>query len=171
MILLKRHIWSTFRIGTAIYLLLITPTALMGATTVTFEQLKGLNNETGYIPDEIKKLDQQTVEVAGFIVPLELDEFVDEVTEFLLVPDPLACIHVPPPSPNQMVYVEMNKPIPVDMDFRGVAITGTLTIPTPKAEYGDVSYKVKGVSAKEANIEYIDPLFELIESEMDENWN
>ena len=41
------------------------------------------------------------------MVPLEDD--LDVVTEFLLVPYAGACIHVPPPPPNQIVYVKMDK--------------------------------------------------------------
>lgn len=40
----------------------------------------------------------------GFIVPLEMQD--DRVTSFFLVPYYGACIHTPPPPPNQMVYVE-----------------------------------------------------------------
>ncbi|TXR51349.1 DUF3299 domain-containing protein [Reinekea thalattae] len=40
----------------------------------------------------------------GFIVPLEMED--DLVTSFFLVPYYGACIHTPPPPPNQMVYVE-----------------------------------------------------------------
>ena len=50
------------------------------------------------------------------------------VTEMLLVPDPLACIHVPPPPPNQMIYVTLEEAIPVDMDLRGIELSGTFRI-------------------------------------------
>ncbi len=51
-----------------------------------------------------KSLDGATVRLPGFIVPLEGVKSGD-VSEFLLVPYFGSCIHVPPPPPNQIVYV------------------------------------------------------------------
>jgi hypothetical protein len=39
----------------------------------------------------------------GFVLPIEYDG--TKVTEFLLVPWVGACIHTPPPPPNQIVHV------------------------------------------------------------------
>ena len=91
---------------------------------LTWEMMKELNFETGERTENLTQLENKTVKVAGFIVPLEMDEYIDTVKEFLLVPNPLACIHVPPPPPNQIVYVKMKEEIPLDMDFRGVSIIG-----------------------------------------------
>lgn len=131
-------------------------------STVNWEQLAQLDNETGVIPKEIEQLIQEEIQIAGFIVPLELGEDTEKVSEFVLVPNPLACLHVPPPPPNQMIYVKMSKEIPLDMDLRGVYITGQLSIPKPKAEYGLYSYELTGRKAKPANIEVKDEIFELI---------
>lgn len=48
-------------------------------------------------------LDHQYIRMPGFLLPLQFDG--DLVTEFLLVPFVGACIHVPPPPPNQIVSV------------------------------------------------------------------
>jgi hypothetical protein len=53
-----------------------------------------------------KKLDEQEVRIPGFVVPLEGDA--KTVTAFLLVPYFGACIHVPPPPTNQVIYVSVN---------------------------------------------------------------
>ncbi len=51
-----------------------------------------------------KALDGKPVRIPGYLLPLE---FVDgKVTEFLLVPYVGACIHTPPPPPNQIVHVK-----------------------------------------------------------------
>ena len=126
--------------------------------STTWPTLSELNFETGEQSDNIKQINNNVIEISGFIVPFEMDEYVDEVTEFLLVPDPLACIHVPPP-PNQMIIVTMPFAIPVDMDFRGVTIEGTLSVFESENIHG---YQLKGHAAKEANIEYEDPLMELL---------
>ena len=47
----------------------------------------------------------QTVQLSGYVLPLAWNQ-AEEITEFLLVPYVGACIHVPPPPPNQMIYVQ-----------------------------------------------------------------
>ena len=49
-------------------------------------------------------LDGKRVQIGGYVVPLDFDA--TRVKEFLLVPFVGACIHVPPPPPNQIVYVK-----------------------------------------------------------------
>jgi hypothetical protein len=51
-------------------------------------------------------LDGTKVRIPGYIVPLEADDQ-GRLTEFFLVPFLGACIHVPPPPPNQIVYVKL----------------------------------------------------------------
>ena len=51
----------------------------------------------------VKALNGQQVRIPGYFLPLELSD--TKVTEFLLVPYIGACIHVPPPPPNQIVHV------------------------------------------------------------------
>jgi hypothetical protein len=51
------------------------------------------------------KLNQLRVKIPGFIVPLD-NRPDGRVQEFFLVPYFGACIHVPPPPPNQIVYVK-----------------------------------------------------------------
>jgi hypothetical protein len=53
------------------------------------------------------RLDQTLVKIPGFVVPLVQDD-TGLVTAFFLVPFLGACIHVPPPPPNQIVYVKLN---------------------------------------------------------------
>jgi hypothetical protein len=64
--------------------------------------------------------------VPGYMVPLE--DNLEEVTEFLLVPYPGACLHVPPPPPNQIVHVIMegNKKAHVRLWMEAVWVEGTL---------------------------------------------
>lgn len=52
-----------------------------------------------------EQFDQQNIRLPGFVVPVEYND--DQViTEFFLVPYFGACIHVPPPPPNQIIYVK-----------------------------------------------------------------
>jgi len=47
------------------------------------------------------------VELSGFIVPVEANAQ-REITSFFIVPYFGACIHYPPPPPNQIVFVALN---------------------------------------------------------------
>ncbi len=71
-----------------------------------------------------KKLDGQTVRMPGYALPLETTE--DGVTEFLLVPYVGACIHVPPPPPNQIVHAQLSTAFRLDGLYQPVWITGEL---------------------------------------------
>ena len=71
---------------------------------VDWAQLRGLNYKTGTIRDDTRALDGVDVKMAGFMVPFE-DDQTHEITEFLLVSVAGACVHVPPPPPNQIVLV------------------------------------------------------------------
>ena len=107
-------------------------------------------------------------------MPLEDDGDIDYVKEFLLVPDPMSCIHEPPPPPNQMIYVTMNEAIPLDMDLRGVYISGKLSLASTDMRKNYVGYEMVGKFAKEANIEMYDPWAEILEADgylVDENGN
>ena len=130
--------------------------SLHAALPLTWSTLALFNHETNQVPKELQRFHQNQVEIAGFIVPLSLDDAIDLVKTFILVPDPLSCVHVPPPGPNQMILVEMKKAIPLDMDLRGVSITGQFSIQQQEVEGEAVSYYLKGQSAKEANIEVDD---------------
>jgi len=61
-----------------------------------------------YGTEAVQTLNREYVKLPGFIVPLESDEG-GLLDEFLLVPYFGACIHVPPPPPNQIVYVRLDE--------------------------------------------------------------
>ena len=50
----------------------------------------------------------------------------EQVSEFLLVPYVGACIHVPPPPPNQMIYVKPSSVIENPGLFSAVSVSGQL---------------------------------------------
>jgi hypothetical protein len=52
------------------------------------------------------ELDRTTIRLPGYMLPLEFNG--TGVTEFLLVPWVGACIHTPPPPPNQIVHVVLD---------------------------------------------------------------
>lgn len=132
-----------------LFALLLTAPLLLAATSppqpVTWSTLKTLTASTA--PSPARALDKKTVAVPGFMVPLEDDA--DQVTEFLLVPFSGACIHVPPPPPNQMIYVKLRGGKHAKMSFsEPITVTGQLHVSTVQSPYGDVSFNLDGDSVQ-----------------------
>jgi len=73
-----------------------------------------------------ESLDGKTVKIPGYVLPLETEG--TAVREFLLVPYVGACIHVPPPPPNQMVFVESAQPYKSEALFEPVWVEGVLKV-------------------------------------------
>jgi uncharacterized protein len=120
-------------------LLLATPTP--PAVTVGWSTLKTLSSAQSSSP--ARALDNKLVSIPGFMVPLEDDA--DQVTEFILVPFAGACIHVPPPPPNQMVYVKLQRNHKAKMSFtEPIIVTGRLHVTTVDSPYGDISFIMDG---------------------------
>jgi hypothetical protein len=71
------------------------------------------------------ELDGQVVRMPGYLLPLEFSG--KEITEFLLVPYVGACIHSPPPPPNQIVHVKAGKPVANLAVFAPVWVTGRMS--------------------------------------------
>jgi hypothetical protein len=88
------------------------------------------------------ELDGKTVKIPGFIVPLDVAKD-GTVSEFFLVPYFGACIHVPPPPPNQIVYVTSDKGIALDSIYEAYWITGALKLENKSTRLGAAAYSVK----------------------------
>lgn len=73
-----------------------------------------------------KRLEGQFIRMPGYALPLEYDGAA--IQEFLLVPYVGACIHVPPPPQNQMVFVKLSEPFIITDLFTPVWITGRVSI-------------------------------------------
>ncbi len=108
---------------------------------IDWRLLSEMDYITGNTTPELKKVDQQRVKMPGFMVPLE--DNVKNVKEFLLVPSPQACIHVPPPPPNQMVYVKMKAGVPAEAMYGPIWVFGTFKITTQKSVYGETSFELE----------------------------
>jgi hypothetical protein len=91
---------------------------------------------------DLDALNGKEIRIPGFMVPLEDTQ--KSVSEFLLVPSPQACIHVPPPPPNQMVYVKMPKG--TEVAFGPIWVHGVLNLVTKKSIYGEASFELIGDS-------------------------
>lgn len=70
--------------------------------------------------------DQRPIRLPGFIVPVEMNEQ-QLVTEFFLVPFFGACIHYPPPPPNQIIYVTSPQGVAQQNLYDAYWVEGILT--------------------------------------------
>jgi hypothetical protein len=122
-------------------------TGAQSAVPIDWRLLGQLNVDNGTAPDSLKKLDGQRVRIPGFIVPL--DDSQDEGAEFLLVPYYGACVHTPPPPPNQMAFVTMtgNRNVKLAL-FDAVWMEGTLRIVNYDSPYGSVGFTIEGMSMR-----------------------
>ena len=82
----------------------------------------------------VEELNGQRVRIPGYLLPLEVSA--TKVTEFLLVPYIGACIHVPPPPPNQIIYVKLGKKRGYKSKnlYEPVWVTGVITAKSMKKD-------------------------------------
>jgi hypothetical protein len=112
-------------------------------TEVGWRLLASLNYRTGEPSEELAALSGKLVKIPGFTVPLE--DWASSATEFLLVPYVGACIHTPPPPPNQLVYIEMDEGKRAKLDgWNPVWVEGVLEIEMTQSVYGYVGFTITG---------------------------
>ena len=92
----------------------------------------------------IQQLNAQTIRIPGFVVPVEFDE--ESITEFFLVPYFGACIHSPPPPPNQIIYVHAPQGLKLDTLYDPFWISGTLSTKLIENYMATAAYSLKMAS-------------------------
>ena len=127
---------------------------------ITWSDLRKLNYKTGEMPESLRQLVGKSIKIPGFAVPLEGDDGFEYIEEFLLVPYFGACIHVPPPPPNQVIHVILDEPVHFEVISFAIWITGILEIGDYFLEGGsddygqmrfdtETSYLMRGLSVEE----------------------
>ena len=115
--------------------------------SIDWRVLAGLDYTNGKASDSLKKLEGKLVRIPGFVVPL--DDFQEDGAEFLLVPYYGACVHTPPPPPNQIVMVAMEGRKSVKLSlFDAVWMSGRLKIQSVESPYGTVGYTLEGMKVE-----------------------
>lgn len=87
------------------------------------------------------------VTLAGYVLPLETGA--DGISEFVLVPYVGACIHIPPPPPNQLLFVESNIPFKGGNLWDAVLVTGVLSVNLRKTDLAVVGYEMRADSIED----------------------
>ncbi|RXP60923.1 DUF3299 domain-containing protein [Lutibacter sp. HS1-25] len=73
----------------------------------------------------VESLNGLNIRMSGYLLPLDFDG--KNAFEFLLVPWVGACIHTPPPPPNQIVYIKFDEGFKTTSRFAPVWVEGTLS--------------------------------------------
>ncbi len=102
------------------------------------KQSKGLP-AVMYSTKTVPEMDGKNIRIGGYPVPLETDAK-GRATSFFLVPYPGACIHVPPPPPNQMILIRYPKGLKLDDIYTPLWAIGTLKIEKVSNDMADAAY-------------------------------
>lgn len=94
------------------------------------------NNATKLNP----KLDGAYIVMPGYIIPIDITRA--GATSFMLVPYVGACIHVPPPPPNQLVFVTTETPWPSDDLWEAVWVTGRMKHEMQSLDLASTGYEL-----------------------------
>jgi len=95
----------------------------------------------------VKTFENKPIRIPGFIVPLESSES-KMVTEFFIVPYFGACIHMPPPPPNQIIYVSVEEGVELESLYDPFWFEGTLAIDTTENAMGTAAYRLEHVNVQ-----------------------
>lgn len=80
----------------------------------------------------------QIVRIPGFIVPIDYNG--SGVTAFILVPYVGACVHVPPPPANQLVFVTSPTPYETKGMFEPVNVIGMFGVSSLRTHLAEIGY-------------------------------
>jgi hypothetical protein len=86
-------------------------------------------------------LNGERIRIPGFVIPLE--KAGNKVSEFLLVPYFGACIHTPPPPPNQIIHVKASKPVANMRTMDTMWVSGIMRTLGSETEMGHAGYQLK----------------------------
>ncbi|WP_439860419.1 DUF3299 domain-containing protein [Pseudomonas sp. MBLB4136] len=100
-----------------------------------------------YSTKTVAALDGKPIRLGGYPVPLENDAE-GRSTLFFLVPYPGACIHVPPPPPNQLVLVRYPQGIELQDIYAPLWVSGTLKVEPVSNELADAAYALDAGSVR-----------------------
>ncbi|WP_258872195.1 DUF3299 domain-containing protein [Thalassotalea euphylliae] len=90
----------------------------------------------------IEAMNGQKVRIPGFVVPLEFNDN-QVVTSFFLVPFFGACIHAPPPPPNQIIFVESERGFALENLYEPIWVSGKLATELFEDQLATAAYTMR----------------------------
>lgn len=90
----------------------------------------------------VEDMDGMKVRLPGYTVPFDYGSEA-QISEFLLVPYYGACLHAPPPPPNQTVFVKTEDKIKLRDLSQAVWIEGTLRTARQDTDLADAAYTIE----------------------------
>ena len=100
-----------------------------------------------YSSQTVAALHGKAIRIGGYPVPLESDaEGASNL--FFLVPYPGACIHVPPPPPNQLILVRYPHGIKLDDIYAPIWVSGTLKVEAVSNDMADAAYALDAAQVR-----------------------
>jgi hypothetical protein len=89
----------------------------------------------------------KTVKISGYIVPGDFKKNGD-ITGFFLTPSAGACLHIPPPPPNQVIYVRYPQGLSNTKLYEPFSVTGLLKVERAWKELADSQYTLIATTVK-----------------------
>ncbi|MEL6692170.1 MAG: DUF3299 domain-containing protein [Pseudomonadota bacterium] len=89
--------------------------------------------------ETVEDLDGVLIRMPGYVVPFDFSTD-SKHREFLFVPYMGACIHTPPPPPNQIIFVRADPAISISDIWAPYWIEGTLMTEKTENELGNTAY-------------------------------
>jgi hypothetical protein len=89
----------------------------------------------------VLKYDRQAIRLAGFVVPLEFNDE-NVISEFFLVPFFGACVHVPAPPPNQIIFVKHSTGFKLDVLYNPIWVSGVLSVSVVENDIATSAYSL-----------------------------
>ena len=95
----------------------------------------------------VSELDGKAIRIPGFIVPLEFNDD-KTVSQFFLVPFFGACIHVPPPPPNQVIHVTSSNGVKLENLYTPHWVSGVVNSVFIENEIATATYAMDAVDVE-----------------------
>jgi hypothetical protein len=104
-------------------------------------------SELDYMPqlgsfETVPELEGVLVRIPGYMVPLGTDRD-GRQSAFLFAPYMGACIHTPPPPPNQLIYVEADPPVRLVDMYTPLWVQGILSASREDTDLASAAYTLR----------------------------
>lgn len=91
----------------------------------------------------VTEMDGEFIRLPGFVVPIEFGDEEFEITQFFLVPFFGACVHLPPPPPNQIVFVDYPEGLTLKSLYDAFWLSGKMITTLTENETATSAYTMK----------------------------